>query len=88
MLLHRTERKENIPGFIEGVKEGNERFGHRVYKNFDPRAKIIKTAWGEVFEVTGKNPLLDIATELEKTRSRTTTSSRASCIRTSTSTRA
>jgi len=69
LLLHRTERKENIPGFIEGVKEGNERlmgFGHRVYKNFDPRAKIIKTAWGEVFKVTGKNPLLDIATELEK----------------------
>jgi citrate synthase len=54
---------------IKGVKEGNERlmgFGHRVYKNFDPRAKIIKTAVDEVFEVTGKNPLLQIATELEK----------------------
>ena len=68
-MLRRIETKENIPDFIKGVKEGNERlmgFGHRVYKNFDPRAKIIKTATDEVFEVTGKNPLLDIATELEK----------------------
>ncbi|MBV9311885.1 MAG: citrate synthase [Solirubrobacterales bacterium] len=68
-MLRRIENKDNIPGFIDGVKEGNEKlmgFGHRVYKNFDPRAKIIKTAVEEVFEVTGKNPLLDIATELEK----------------------
>jgi citrate synthase len=68
-MLRRIEKTENIPGFIEGVKEGNEKlmgFGHRVYKNFDPRAKIIKHAVEEVFEVTGKNPLLDIATELEK----------------------
>jgi citrate synthase len=68
-MLRRIETKENIPDFIKGVKEGNERlmgFGHRVYKNFDPRAKIIKKAVDEVFEVTGKNPLLDIATELEK----------------------
>jgi citrate synthase len=68
-MLKRIEKKENVPGFIEGVKAGNERlmgFGHRVYKNFDPRAKIIKTAVDEVFEVTGKNPLLEIATELEK----------------------
>src|SRR5690348_12694617 len=68
-MLRRIETKENIPGFIEGVKNGNEKlmgFGHRVYKNFDPRAKIIKKACDEVFEVTGKNPLLDIATELEK----------------------
>ena len=68
-MLRRIETKENIPGFIQGVKDGNERlmgFGHRVYKNFDPRAKIIKVACEEVFEVTGKNPLLDIATELEK----------------------
>ena len=68
-MLQRIETKENIPDFIKGVKEGNERlmgFGHRVYKNFDPRAKIIKTAVDEVFEVTGKNPLLQIATELEK----------------------
>ncbi|HEX2085278.1 MAG TPA: citrate/2-methylcitrate synthase, partial [Solirubrobacteraceae bacterium] len=52
-----------------GVKDGDERlmgFGHRVYKNYDPRAKIIKQAAEDVFEVTGKNPLLDIATELEK----------------------
>jgi citrate synthase len=68
-MLRRIETKENIPDFILGVKDGNERlmgFGHRVYKNFDPRAKIIKKATDEVFEVTGKNPLLDIATELEK----------------------
>jgi citrate synthase len=68
-MLRRIERKENIPAFIEGVKEGKEKlmgFGHRVYKNFDPRAKIIKVACDEVFEVTGKNPLLDIATELEQ----------------------
>jgi citrate synthase len=68
-MLRRIETKENIPDFIAGVKDGNERlmgFGHRVYKNYDPRAKIIKKATEDVFEVTGKNPLLDIATELEK----------------------
>ena len=68
-MLQRIGTKENIPDFIKGVKDGNERlmgFGHRVYKNFDPRAKIIKKAVDEVFEVTGKNPLLEIATELEK----------------------
>jgi citrate synthase len=68
-MLKRIEKKENVPSFIEGVKGGNEKlmgFGHRVYKNFDPRAKIIKKAVDEVFEVTGKNPLLEIATELEK----------------------
>jgi citrate synthase len=68
-MLRRIESKENIPDFITGVKEGNERlmgFGHRVYKNYDPRAQIIKKATEDVFEVTGKNPLLDIATELEK----------------------
>ncbi len=68
-MLRRVETKENVPDFIKGVKDGDERlmgFGHRVYKNFDPRAKIIKQACDEVFEVTGKNPLLDIATELEK----------------------
>ena len=51
------------------MKDGNERlmgFGHRVYKNYDPRAKIIKKATEDVFEVTGKNPLLEIALELEK----------------------
>ncbi len=68
-MLRRIETVENIPGFIEGVKQGDERlmgFGHRVYKNFDPRAKIIKQACEDVFEVTGKNPLLEIATELER----------------------
>jgi citrate synthase len=68
-MLKRIENKDNIPDFIAGVKQGDERlmgFGHRVYKNYDPRAKIIKKACDNVFEVTGKNPLLDIATELEK----------------------
>jgi citrate synthase len=68
-MLKRIETKENIPDFIAGVKQGDERlmgFGHRVYKNYDPRAKIIKKAAEDVFEVTGKNPLLDIATELER----------------------
>jgi citrate synthase len=68
-MLHRIERKENIPDFIAGVKAGDERlmgFGHRVYKNYDPRARIIKRACDDVFEVTGTNPLLAIATELEK----------------------
>jgi citrate synthase len=68
-MLRRIERVENIPAFIDGVKAGNERlmgFGHRVYKNYDPRAKIIKSACEDVFAVTGTNPLLDIALELEK----------------------
>ena len=68
-MLRRIESKENIPDFIAGVKQGNERlmgFGHRVYKNYDPRAKIIKKACDDVFEVTGVNPLLEIAQELEK----------------------
>jgi len=60
---------ENIPAFIEGVKAGNGRlqgFGHRVYKSYDPRATIIKKTADEVFGVTGKNPLLDIALKLEE----------------------
>ncbi|MEY4080077.1 MAG: citrate synthase [Actinomycetota bacterium] len=60
---------ENVPAFIEDVKNGSGRlmgFGHRVYKNFDPRATIIKKTAYEVFEVTGKNPLLDIALKLEE----------------------
>jgi len=68
-MLRRIETKENIPDFIAGVKDGKERlmgFGHRVYKNYDPRARIIKGAADDVFEVTGTNPLLDIALELEK----------------------
>src|SRR2546421_1281653 len=69
-MLKRIETKENIPDFIGGVKEGKEAlmgFRHRVDKNYDPRAKIIKSAADDVFEVTGTNPLLDIALELEKT---------------------
>jgi citrate synthase len=68
-MLRRIETTDNVRDFIKGVKDGKEKlmgFGHRVYKNFDPRARIIKKACDEVFEVTGKNPLLDIATELEK----------------------
>jgi citrate synthase len=60
---------KNIPDFMESVKKGEQRlmgFGHRVYKNYDPRAKIIKKAAEKVFEITGRNPLLDIALELEK----------------------
>jgi citrate synthase len=67
-MLRRIDKPQNIPAFIEGVKAGKERlmgFGHRVYKNFDPRAVIIKKACDDVFEVTGKNPLLEIACELE-----------------------
>jgi citrate synthase len=68
-MLSRIEKKENIPDFLQGVKDGDEKlmgFGHRVYKNYDPRAKIIKKHAYEVFEVTGTNPLLDIAIELEQ----------------------
>ena len=68
-MLRRIERRENIPDFVAGVKAGKERlmgFGHRVYKNFDPRATIIKRACEDVFAVTGRNPLLDIAIELEE----------------------
>jgi citrate synthase len=60
---------KNIPGFLESVKRGERRlmgFGHRVYKAYDPRASIIKRTAHEVFAVTGKNPLLDVALELER----------------------
>jgi citrate synthase len=68
-MLQRIGTVENIPGFLEGVKAGNERlmgFGHRVYKNYDPRARIIRKHLDDVFEVRGKSPLLEVATELEK----------------------
>jgi citrate synthase len=68
-MLRRVGSAENVPEFIAGVKAGKERlmgFGHRVYKNYDPRAKIIKRACDDVFAVTGVNPLLKIAVELEK----------------------
>ena len=59
---------DNVPSFVETVKQGHGRlqgFGHRIYKNFDPRATIIKRTAEDVFEITGKNPLLDIALKLE-----------------------
>jgi citrate synthase len=68
MLAHIGDVK-NIPSFIEGVKKREQLlmgFGHRVYKSYDPRAAIIKRTAEEVFEVTGRNPLLDIALELER----------------------
>ena len=68
-MLRRIGTVDKVPEFIEGVKDGKERlmgFGHRVYKNYDPRATIIKKACDDVFEVTGVNPLLKIAVELEK----------------------
>jgi citrate synthase len=70
-MLGEIGSKEHIPAFIEDVKtSGGEvrlmGFGHRVYKNYDPRAKIIKRMADQVFEVTGRNPLLDIALELER----------------------
>jgi len=60
---------ENIPAFVESVKKGEGRlmgFGHRVYKAYDPRARLVKAHADEVFEVTGKSPLLDIALKLEE----------------------
>jgi citrate synthase len=69
-MLTEIGSKNNVPEFIRKVKSGEGvrlmGFGHRVYKNYDPRAKIIKQVAYEVFEVTGKNPLLDIALELER----------------------
>ncbi|MFY9225471.1 MAG: citrate synthase [Blastocatellia bacterium] len=68
-MLTEIGSKDNIPDFIKRVKGGEGRlmgFGHRVYKNYDPRARIIKETADQVFEVTGRNPLLDIALELEK----------------------
>ncbi len=68
-MLDRIQTTDAIPSFIEGVKGGEERlmgFGHRVYKNYDPRATIIKKACDDVFEVTGVNPKLEIAVELER----------------------
>ena len=68
-MLTQIGEVKNIPGYIEKVKAGEFRlmgFGHRVYKNYDPRAKIIKRVAHEVFEVTGSNVLIDIALELER----------------------
>ena len=68
-MLRRIETVENIPDFLKGVKDREEKlmgFGHRVYKNYDPRARIIKKHVDEVLEATEYNPLVEIATELEK----------------------
>ena len=69
-MLQEIGSVENVPAFVQSVKDGKGKlmgFGHRVYKNYDPRATIIKKAAYDVFEVTGKNPLLDIALKLERT---------------------
>jgi citrate synthase len=68
-MLNRIGSVDKVPEAIQGAKDGEFRlmgFGHRVYKNYDPRAKVVQTLAHEVFEVTGKNPLLDIAVELER----------------------
>jgi citrate synthase len=68
-MLQEIGSVKNVPAFIARVKKGEGRlmgFGHRVYKSYDPRAKIIKQTADLVFSVTGKNPLLDIASELER----------------------
>ncbi|GAC1474056.1 MAG: citrate synthase [Chloroflexota bacterium] len=67
-MLRRIGTVDNIPGFLQGVKDRKEKlmgFGHRVYKNYDPRARAIRQHVDEVLAVTGKNPLLEIAVELE-----------------------
>jgi citrate synthase len=68
-MLRRIETAENVPDFLDGVKNREERlmgFGHRVYKNYDPRARIIEQHMDEVFEATEYNPLVEIARELAK----------------------
>jgi citrate synthase len=69
-MLMQIGSVRNVPSFIAEVKEGHGQrlmgFGHRVYKNYDPRARVIKVLADQVFQVTGRSPLLDIALELEK----------------------
>ncbi len=68
-MLAKIGSRDNIPAFVKGVKEGKQKlmgFGHRVYKNYDPRARLMKKVAEEVFEVTGRNPKIDIALELEQ----------------------
>jgi citrate synthase len=68
-MLREVGSKANVPAYVKRVKAGELRlmgFGHRVYKNYDPRAKIIKQTADQVFAVTGRNPLIDIAVELER----------------------
>lgn len=68
-MLNEIGSIDKVPDYIKRVKAGEMRlmgFGHRVYKNYDPRARIVKKVADEVFDVTGKNPLIDIAVELER----------------------
>jgi citrate synthase len=68
-MLREIGSKDKVPAYIERVKRGDVKlmgFGHRIYKNYDPRARIIKRVADEVFAVTGKNPLIDLALELER----------------------
>jgi citrate synthase len=68
-MLNEIGSKDNVAAYVKRVKEGHTKlmgFGHRVYKNYDPRAKIIKWTAEQVFRVTGRNPKLDIALELER----------------------
>ena len=68
-MLDEIGSKDNVPAYVKKVKDGHGKlmgFGHRVYKNYDPRAKIIKWTAEQVFQVTGRNPRLDIALELER----------------------
>jgi citrate synthase len=68
-MLNEIGSKDHVPAYIKRVKDGEVRlmgFGHRVYKNYDPRARVIKQVAYEVFQVTGTNPILDIALELER----------------------
>jgi citrate synthase len=68
-MLDEIGSKDKVPAFVKSLKEGHGKlmgFGHRVYKNYDPRARIVKWIADQVFEVTGKNPRLEIALELER----------------------
>ena len=68
-MLNKIGSVDHVPAFVKTVKDGQGRlmgFGHRVYKSYDPRAKVIKETADQVFEVTGRNPLLDVALELER----------------------
>jgi citrate synthase len=68
-MIDEIGSKDRVPAYIASIKAGKGKlmgFGHRVYKNYDPRARIIKQTAEQVFEVTGKNPKLDIALELER----------------------
>jgi citrate synthase len=68
-MLNEIGSVDKVPAYIQRVKKGEMRlmgFGHRVYKNYDPRAKIIKQVADDVFKITGLSPLLEIAVELER----------------------